>query len=192
MRQVFLAGKVTLIALCLVTCGCIVIFRGPGRCILSWDAVTAERRLNQIPEYTSVRINLEKLKHGLTVRMPDGKLLRTTEITPEIIWPYTLFGHIGNPFPTKNIHGQARLDVMFDCSFWTSGGSYLFEFQEGRLVAMAAGGDCPACPESCRPGIGNAEGTMMYMMPLTEEQLTGLFGPLLRRENVRGEGLIPP
>lgn len=192
LRQSLRAGRVTLVVLCLISCGCVVIFRGPGSRLVNWDAVTAKSRLNQIPGYTSVRINLEKLNHGLTVCMPDGKLLQTSAITPEVVWPYSFFGHIGNPFPAKSVHGRTRLDVMFDCSFWTSGGSCIFEFQEGRLVALSAGGDCPSCPESCRPGIGNAEGTLMYRMPLTEEQLTNLFGPFLRKENVRGEGLIPP
>ena len=189
MRQVLQVRKVISVVLCLVTCGCAAITRQPNRCIVTWDAVRAQRHLNQIPPaqgYTDVRINLDKLGQGLTLRMPDGKLLRTSEITPEVVWPYTFFSHIGNKFPHTSVHGRVQFGVLFDCSFWASGGGYNFEFQDGRLVAVGAGGNNPSRPESCRPGIGNADGTIMYWMPLTEKQLTNLFGPFLRKEEVWG------
>jgi hypothetical protein len=191
MRRVLRAGKLISVMLCLASGGCIPIVRGPDHCVITWNAVTADKTANQAPGFTSVRINVEKLDSALTLRMPDGQQLRTDAFTPEVVWPYTFFGKIGGKFPTNNVKAQVHYEVLFDCTFWTSGGGYSFEFQNGRLVALDAAGDSANRPESCRPGIGNADATVMYAMPLTEEQLTNLFGPFIRKDYVRQPGVIP-
>ena len=170
---------------------------------LSWDAATASRHDNQIPAtvgFTTVNVDLQKSGPVLTLRMPDGKIVRTSEITLELLWPYKSLADIAGTstfekrIPPAAVHGRTLLSIFFEstgacsCSFMSAylNGSYTFEFQDAHLIKVAVEGFSSSCPEHCRPGIGNADGTLMYSMPMTEEALITLFGPLRNKREFWG------
>jgi len=178
-------------SLLLANLACFSVAPWPSERRLIRDAAQARRTLVSIPRergYPELRVDLEKLGHSLVLRMPEGRLLRTSEVRAEGMWRASLRGRIGNPFPNDLLRGRAVLDIVLDCSFSTSGGSYHLEFEDDRLVAFSAGGNEPTQPERCRPGIAASEGAAVHSLPLAEEDLTDLFGPFLRSEDLGGGG----
>jgi hypothetical protein len=188
------SAVVAFASLLVASLACFSVVPWPSEHRLTWDAAEAQRALRAIPRergYTQLRVDLEKLGHPLLLRMPGGRLLRTSEIWVEAMWRLSARGQIGNPFPKDLLRGRAALDILLDCSFWTAGGSYHLEFEDGRLVAFSAGGNEPTQPERCRPGIAANEGAAVHSLPLTEEDLTDLFGPFLESEDLGGWRRVP-
>jgi hypothetical protein len=183
------SAVVAFASLLIANLACFSVVPGPSEHRLTWDAAEAQTTLRAIPRergYTQLRVDLVKLGRPLILRMPDGRLLSTSEIHAEAMWQLSLLGQIGNPFPSDLLRGKAALDILLDCGFWTSGGSYHLEFEDGRLVAFSAGGNEPTQPERCRPGIAANEGAALHSLPLTNEDLTELFGPFFRSEDLGG------
>lgn len=62
------------------------------------------------------------------------------------------------------------------------GGGYYVAFEEGRLVSLELCSHCAGGREAPRVG---APGGLLFALPLTERQLTEVFGPFESRRRVR-------
>lgn len=117
--------------------------------------------------------------------MPDGKLLRTSQLNLESIWPYTFEGSMGAKLPKKLPKYGVTYSIYFQRGFWSSlAGGYGVSFEDGHLIGFNASGN-PSAPEDLRPAIGKADDSKMYVLPLSEAQMRELFGPYESKEDTR-------
>lgn len=170
--------------------GCAILDPGATNLrVATWAIARAEVDLHPIPNrshgaYTRLWIFLDRVGRPLLVRLPDGSVVSTSELTPARIWSYTFEGRMGQACGFGCDRGERRLTVLFDCSFWTSGGSMAFTFRDNRLMILELGGDDATLPGSCRPAFGEADGGDLLVMPVPEQALVKMFGPCLERKDV--------
>lgn len=187
-------GAVVGIALLLgvVASGCLLL---PGvgsvnRRVATWSAARAELWLHPMPNrsqgaYTQLFVFLDRLGRPLLLRLPDGSVASTSDLTPARIWPYTFEGRRRQVYPSGLDRGERQFDLVFDCSFWTSGGGMNLTFRDNRLVSLELGGNDASLPESCRPALGETgREDALLVMPVPESGLVALFGPPLDRRDV--------
>jgi hypothetical protein len=175
-----LFSGLTLATCCLLLAGC----SSPNVRQLGWDHVGAKGFLKPAPVvYSRVNIDLENVRQDFRVRMPNGTILLTSQITPAVIEPYAMFGH---PKLSDVSQGTRYFNVIFHGTTWNPRGGYTFEFENGKLVGLNLGMYKRPVPETSRPSIGKANETEMHTLPFTEEQLVNLFGPYKRQADVKG------
>jgi hypothetical protein len=165
---------------------CAALFETPNHRRLTWDGASA---VMEIPDpeqgYASLWIGLTEPTRELSVRLPDGRWLRTKGLEPASLESYAspLLGSLESS-------GVRRIVVPFDRGRCESGlgfvgGSILFEFQSEALIRVQLSSNVSR-PEPCRPGLGDGDGVPAYVMPLSEDQLVELLGPYLRKEEYFG------
>lgn len=90
-------------------------------------------------------------------------------------------------YPSGLDRGEKQLGIVFDCSFWTSGGGMTLTFRDNRLVSLELDGNDASLSESCRPAFGEiGREENLLAMPVPESGLVELFGPFLDRQEVWG------
>lgn len=172
--------QIGLAILCPLLGGCIQLIPQYYR-VLTWNGARAEARLNKLSSgYTSLFVNPEMVGRDFTIRMPDGKVLRASEINLASVSNYT-----PEMLIDKYPDDRTVVRILFESpSFWGSGGGYAFDFRHGRLFSIGVAADA-SFPGNHGPAIGKADGSVIYAMPLSENQLIDLFGPLRRKPDVR-------
>jgi hypothetical protein len=185
-RDPFRACATMLMASCVFAGGCAPLLRPMQYRQLTWNGASAVMELHRPDQgYARVWIDVEKVERELAVRMPDGQLLRMSEIRPSMIAPYATPALTEKATPTK-----LRLQVLFDQDGCTSvrgdlGGSIVFDFEEDRLISVALGSNV-RFPAKCRPALSDVDGSASYIMPVSETQLIELLGPVCSKQEYYG------
>lgn len=156
--------------------------------VLRWDAVSARSQPGSDgARFVRINIDLEHAGQDIWIRMPDGKILSTSELTLEQVWHYVGSGDDSPPASARR--GIRFFDLLLP-ALWRSAGGYSFEFEDGRLVGLGIGVLRPYAPEANRPALASSRSPEPSTLPLTREQLIRLFGPF--RDEIHAEGLDTP
>jgi hypothetical protein len=151
---------------------------------INWKGITASARLEP-PRAFSFTIHPDGTTQEFQIRMPDGKVFRTSQLNFETLWPYTFEGKLGAKLPRKTPPEWRTFSIYFEQGFWDPlAGSFDCNFQERRLTSLQISGN-PSAPEHRRPAIGKVNDSKMYFPPLSEEQMVELFGPFESKTDTR-------
>ena len=140
---------------------------------LRWPGLRVRREgplinIGDIPFYI-VYFDVKSDTVEFSVRMPDGHVLTSDQMTPQALAPYAT--------PTDQLVREVHPSWSDHLIVEYENGSIRVRFDENRLkrVAIFVRQRWGMANES-RPAIGNATGDKIFSMPVTERQLVELFG----------------
>lgn len=122
--------------------------------------------------YYSIWVDLKKSVDVRTMNFllklsPDSPPVALKELCPELVASYL------PPFiPPQQWPDTWKQKAKEDESY--SGGGFFIRFKEGRLLSVGICSHCATRREN--PIVGSPDGKHFYMLPLTEQQITEVFG----------------
>lgn len=128
---------------------------------------------SQEPLYYTIWLDFKKVADVRTMRSllklsPDNPAVALEELRPELVARY-LPAFIPPPQWPEAWKNKAKQDEVY------AGGGFNICFKEGQLLSVGICSHCAGERES--PVVGTPDGQHFYTLPLTQRQVTEVFGP---------------
>lgn len=160
---------IIVVMLCSVT-GCCFLVKAHE---LHWPGIRAR---TEVPlwhigafKYRSVYFRPGEAPIKFSIQMPDGRILKSAQLTPEALAPYVM--------PSDWSTDDTVRDAMVE---YDNGrvGHVVFYFENGKptLVIVFAWLRRRVRLGQFAPAIGNRDGSKVFPLPITEDELIELFG----------------
>jgi hypothetical protein len=138
---------------------------------ISWPGVRARTEaplyhIGDIKKFESVDFRPGKDTIEFSLKMPDGSVLTYDHLTPEAITPYVM------PDDWSTDGNCRSVEVTYDNGWVTA------YFEDGKLILVTvfAWPRQPVSLGQSVPAIGNRDGTKVFPLPITKDELIELFG----------------